>query len=335
MRADSAPDHGSLALLAQRDAAVELRPLLLRVQVQSFASAHRRDAATVASFETIALGLIPLVPDDAVADAARILRDVEDVPASVIAALAERRDRDGGTRGGSREPTDLAIASSAEPLDPRALADLVDEAAGRPDLAALVLARPEPSVFDRAALYRHADAATRETIRLDLALALATIRPERPACAGETARAILALAEAGDPALLIDAVAARIGVGADSLEIVSEAGQELFVFALAAIGLEPQDVTRALLVCGAPLSRSVGCVFRLTRLVQSVSPPVAAYLVGQERIAARPCPTSGGEPSRAAGTLRADGRADPVRPAMRTALPRRDRGPIVRADRRS
>jgi hypothetical protein len=335
MRADSAPDHGSLALLAQRDAAAELRPLLLRVQVQSFASVHRRDAATLASFETIALGLIPLVPDDAVAEAAAILRDVEDVPASVIAALAERKGRDGETKPLSREPTDLAIASSGEPLDPRALADLVEEAAGRPDLAALLLARPEPTVFDRAALYRHADAATREAIRLDLALALATIRPERPPGAAETGRAIIALAEAGDPALLIDAVAAQVRMGAGSLEIVSEAGQELFVFALAAIGLEPEDVTRTLLVCGAPLSHSVGCVFRLTRLAQSVSPPVAAYLVGQERIAPRPYPTTGAEPSRAAGTLRADGRADPVRPLMRTALPRRDRAPIARADRRS
>ena len=260
MRADKAPDHASLALLAQRDAAAELRPLLLRVQVQSFASAHRRGAAMVESFETIALGLIPLVPDDAVAEAALILRDVEDVPPSVVAALAERKSRDGETRRGTGEPIDLAVATTDDTIDQRSLDELVDEAAMRPDLAALLLARSELTVFDRAALYRHADASSREAIRIDLALALATIRPERPAQAGETVRAILAIAETGDPGLLLDAVAAQIGIGAGSLEIVSEAGQELFVFALTALGFEPQDVTHVLLVCGAPLSRSVECL---------------------------------------------------------------------------
>ena len=335
MRADSAPDHGSLALLAQRDAAAELRPLLLRVQIQSFASVRRRDAAMVASFETIALGLIPLVPDDAIAEATRLLREIDGVPSSVIAALAARSGRDRDDHREESSSIDLATATSSSPLDGRSLAGLVDEATRRPDLAAALLARPEPTIFDRAALYRHADEATRKAIRLDLALALATIRPDRPAGAGEAARAILRRAEEGDPALLIDEAAARLGVEADTLEIVSEAGQELFVLALTALGLEPDEVTRTLIVCGAPLSRSVEAVFRLTHLVQDVPLPVAAYLVGQESVASLPPRVTGAEPSRASGTLRADGRADPLPSVRRPDRLRRDRGPIARADHRS
>ena len=87
MRSGCAPDLSDLARLAQHPGD-ELRPLLLRIHAQAFAAASSRDEAMCGNFATLALGLIPLVTDDVLADTAALLRTIDGVPPGVTAALA-------------------------------------------------------------------------------------------------------------------------------------------------------------------------------------------------------------------------------------------------------
>lgn len=341
MRAGRPPDHGSLALLAQNQAG-ELRPLLLRVHVQNFIAAPRRDPASIASFETIALGLIPLVPDDALADAAAMLRECEDVPRRVRAALADRLGGPsevsipagaGATPGASEKP-DLAMARDGSvTLAGAALSSLIERATSDAKLAAAILARPEPSVFDRAALYRHADDATRAAIRHSLGSALAAIHLPPPVGASEATREITRATGPGSAVALPWALAARLGVDAAIFDLRSAAGQELLLFAMMTVGLDEEERLRTLLHLDDPLARSVEGIFRLVQLGRETPRSVAAFLAGHERIApVRGRPSDEALPTRAAGSLRADGRADPtIRRPDRSA---RERAPIARPDRR-
>lgn len=333
MRAGRPPDHGSLALLAQNQAG-ELRPLLLRVHVQNFVDAPRHDPASVASFETIALGLIPLVPDDVLADAATMLHDRPDVPPRVRAALA---DRLGGGSSNATEKPDLATARDRSvSLRGAALAGLVERAASDPDLAAALLARTEPSVFDRAELYRHADDATRASIRRQLEPALGAVHLPPPVGASEAVREITEASGPGSAVALPWALAARLGVDAAVFDLRHAAGQELLLFAMMTIGLDENERLRTLLHLDDPLARSVEGVFRLAQLGRETPRAVAAFLVGHERIApARNRPSDEASPARAAGALRADGRADPTPLPRRSDRVARDRAPIARPDRRS
>lgn len=345
MRAGTVPDHGSLALLAQNQA-TELRPLLLRVHVRNFADAPRRDPVMVASFEAIALGLIPLVPDDVLADAAAMLRDAGDVPAAVRILLEERLGRE--DRAGSADPSamDETSTTASDPdlesaldtgcrLEPSTLSRLVDRAARNPELALVLLERPEPTPFDRAALYRHANDETRASIRRNLHLTLSGAHIPAPTAMGHAAREVLEAAERGDARGVIDALAARLGVDPTPFDLDRPAGQELVLFAMIAIGLNDAECVRALLRLDQPLSRSVEVVFRLAALARETPRAVAAFLVGHERVApARQLPPDT-SPHRAAGTLRADGRADPIPRPRRLDRQVRDPAPSVRLDRRS
>lgn len=333
MGAGTVSDHGSLALLAQNQEA-DLRPLLLRVQVRNFVDAPRRDAATKASFEAIALGLIPLVPDDALADAALLLRDHPDAPRPVLRALLSQLDR--AVSRASEEPDDLRrdldLAGDAGiALAGEALERLVGRAIGHRGLAQALLARPEPGVFDRAALYRHGEELQRATIRHDLARALASLHLPRPTGSGAAARDMLRIAAGADFGALRAATAGHLDVSPEPLDIADAAGRELFLFALMAVGLDEAECIRALLLLDTPQSRSVPVIFHLADLARATSWPVAAFLAGCERVVSgRPA----AEPS--PGIRRsAQPRAEPIQPLRRADRTGPDRAPSARLDRRS
>lgn len=340
MRTGAVSDHGSLALLAQNQEA-DLRPLLLRVHVRNFIDAPRHDAATRASFEAIALGLIPLVPDDALADAALLLRDHPDTPRPVLRALLAQLDRASARTSEPRAGVeadsddirrDLELAGDpAIALDCEALERLVGRGIGHRGLGRALLARPEPGVFDRAALYRHGTASQRAAIREDLARALTSLHLPRPTGSGAAARDMLRIAASADPGALRAAVAGHLGVSPEPLDIADAAGRELLLFALRAMGLDETECVRALLLLDTPQSRSVPVMFHLADLARATSWPVAAFLAGYERIvagrhAAEPSPSirSRGQP-----------RANPSQPSRQADRTGPDRAPSVRLDRRS
>ena len=85
------PDLAGLAMLA-RKGDPELRPVLLTLHTREFVSAASRDRRTVSTYEALALGLIPLVPDDVIADVAAMLRNVAEAPPRVMDLIGERRE---------------------------------------------------------------------------------------------------------------------------------------------------------------------------------------------------------------------------------------------------
>lgn len=138
-------DLSSLAALAW-DPHLDVRHALLRVQAGLFAGAPVRDAEAVASFESLALGLLPGVDDATALAVARILAPVEDTPGSVIRFLV--------ARGGAVARATIAEARRLpEGFLPATLArnpDWADAVASRRDLSpadiAALLARAEPAI---------------------------------------------------------------------------------------------------------------------------------------------------------------------------------------------
>lgn len=80
-------DLSSLVALAQ-ESALDLRPIILRVQTDLFVAAPVRDVATIEAFEALACGLLPSIDADIAAIIARKLAPVGDTPPSVLRLLA-------------------------------------------------------------------------------------------------------------------------------------------------------------------------------------------------------------------------------------------------------
>ncbi len=145
------PDLSGLAALA-RDPRLDLKPVVLRVQTDLFASTPARDAGALREFESLALGLIPTVDATTAGIVARKLSPLSHAPDSVLAALARC--------GGEARDAVLTLAPRlAEPVLSAALA-----AGG--DLGPLVAARADLTAGTVA------DLALRAEPRIDLALAL-------------------------------------------------------------------------------------------------------------------------------------------------------------------
>lgn len=192
-------DLSSLAALAW-DPSLDVRPALLRVQADLFANAPARDPEAIASFEALALGLLPTVDDAAALAVAHILAPVDDTPGSVVRFLV--------ARGGEIART--VIAGAPRLTRHFRLAELArnpawaDAVAGRPDLGpddvAALAERGEPAL-DRALarnpaapLSGRALARLVDRARADAELAAALLaRPDLPA----SERAALYLAAPG------------------------------------------------------------------------------------------------------------------------------------------
>lgn len=147
---DDAPDLSGLIELSRLEH-LDLKPVILRVQTDLFVSAPVRDRKTVAAFESLACGLIPIVDDETAEIVARKLAPFAETPQSILAALA--------TRGGRIR--DIVVTEA--PF----LAPLVIEAALR-DGADLGVAFATRADLSRTAIQ---DMAARDLIGIDRALA--------------------------------------------------------------------------------------------------------------------------------------------------------------------
>lgn len=310
MRSEAVSDLLSLAHLARHSHA-DLRPLLLRIQTQTFVAAKGRGAAVARDYEALALGLIPLVTDDVLAEVAAMLKAAEDVPSSVSRALRERlhgpaepqpavsRMRADALRQAScpdltraemqrllmlqAPDIDTALArNGAIRLDGHDLAGLVERARRNGTLARALLGRAELAVEHRAALHRFAPRELRQTIRAEVTAHLAR-RPAAPAARTGAASRILSLAAGQIPPRVFPFIGAELRLEAGfTCDLADGAGREHFVLALRALDMEADDVISLLLRLDWPGALSVGIVFELAALARSVSPAVAACLVGAE-----------------------------------------------------
>lgn len=86
---DDAPDLSGLIELS-RLGDLDLKPVILRVQTDLFLSASVRDRKTVASFDSLASGLIPIIDDETAEIVARKLAPFAETPQNVLARLAAR-----------------------------------------------------------------------------------------------------------------------------------------------------------------------------------------------------------------------------------------------------
>ena len=353
MRSPAQPDLSSLADAA-RNAGPNLRELALSAAAQGFADARpARDSAASVRFQELALGLIPLVLDCALAKVAALLHQAPDAPVAVIRALSER------LAGGENTVTDPALARAAARelsgretrelaelgrddvddmlsrngdtvLDGHALKILIERARSRRRLAQNLLARPEPNFPDRAHLYAHADGEARERIRRELAASpLAPSSPE-PVLSDAVRRA----AASGEVAELWGALTLALDLPAgEPVNIDDPAGQEVIALALRAAGLTADECLGALLRFDAALARSIPAIFHLAEIVRTTSPAVARQLVGAAPSAPRRQARPALSERRASAVLSA---RSAERPSARPSQPpARVLGWSARADHRS
>jgi hypothetical protein len=150
MSGSALSDLSSLASLA-REHDLDVRPVILRVQADLFATARNRDRAMIAAFEALASGLLAVVDDATAAAVAKKLAPIADTPESLLLLFA--------MRGGE---ACRAVIEHAPTLSELMLAAA---AADEPDIAAFMAAR---AGLDAATI---ADLVAREDLRVDLALA--------------------------------------------------------------------------------------------------------------------------------------------------------------------
>lgn len=308
------PDLSGLARMAQNlDPA--LRNLVLAAEAKNYASAQSWGRASKERFEALALGLIPLVTSDVLADVARLLLGVAEPPTRVLASIGERLEAivaqaapDGPRtaavrRAGeellhpsalldlvatSKPELDLALARNPSiVLDGWALAPLVERARACPDLARALLARDEPSWFDRASLYRFGDAAQRAAIRASVELRGATLQPVFPPLPADVRSEVIGRAAAADRDGVVEILNRAVGApDTPSGRLAVEAEAECFALALRALGLDPDDCTTVFLTIDPRLARSVATVFHLRQIVLATTRAAALEIVAS--IAGRP-----------------------------------------------
>ena len=345
------PDLAGLAMLA-RVGDRELRPVLLTHHTREFVSSPARDRRIVATYEALALGLIPLVPDDVVADISAMLRHVPETPARVIELLRGRR-----TAGSAPHPVtqaasagltrldvadlltlgdgevDLALAGNrGAPLDAHAREVLVSRAVKDGSVARALLGRPELSAGERGALFAFAsEAASRDAIRVELERATAVSAPALPALsAWRHSRLMRAAGRADVPAVAAE-LAKVVGLpAAPDWRLDDPAESELFALTLVAAGLPVEDCVRVLLTADRRIAASVPAVFRLREVCRTTSRAVAWQLVGGSEAPRRSRAAASGAAGRAK-------QVDGARTLSATEPARSSRAPRASApaDRRS
>lgn len=325
-------DLSSLAALAQTRGG-DLRPVLLQAQTDLFING-RRDPEAIATYETLALGLIPLVDRAKLAAIAEALAPIAETPAAVRNAVARELGRMPARFSESLadDPVadpDLTVAQDPDiVLDGHRLGGLVDRARAEPALAHALLARTEPTVFDRAALYRFATRPQRAAIRDDLVRRLPSGSTPRLALSAEIREQLLAAPDAARTAITL----AGLGIGptaeaAASGLVGQEVEQELFALALVALGLTPDECIRLFLTLDRSIAHSVAAIMHLAGIVRTTGQAVATYLAASETgVSART-----GTPNHRAAEPTG---APPYRPSARLAHPAGEAKPRNVAQRR-
>src|SRR5215207_2846615 len=173
---------GLLALSRANE--LDLRPVILRVQTDLFVTAANRDRTTIAAFEALVSGLLPVVDDDTAARVARKLAPVADTPEGILRLLVER--------GGEAR---RAVIESA-----CALGETLIEAASRDgaDLAEMRAARADVTASEIAELVAREDAGADLALARNEAITLAASLDtlvERARGNADLAKALLARAD--------------------------------------------------------------------------------------------------------------------------------------------
>ena len=280
--------------------------MLLQLQATSFAAAPVRGRDALVRFESLALGLIPFATSDILVSVAQLLRRLPDPPARVLAAIDEKLGSILGLGGPPGELTPLERATRPD-LDPATLADLVaigsdavdlalagnaaivmdgpalgllvERASKRAPLATALLARQEPTLFDRAGLYRFADAGQRRQVRSALADGAARSHHLPPSLDWSEFAGLTQAASDEDPARFAHLLADALGLdGIFGPDPHDPAEAELAALALVSLGVEASDGIRMFLTLDVRIGRSVETVFGLAEILRA-TPRAVAYEV--------------------------------------------------------
>jgi hypothetical protein len=337
------PDLAGLAMLA-RNGDRELRPVLLTLHTREFVSSAVRDRRRVATYEALALGLIPLVPDDVVAEVAAMLRLVPETPPRVLDLLAERRAarsipdplrlarsatlgrQDMGHLLAAEAPEiDLALArNTAVPLDAEARQILLERAVRNGELARALLDRPDLSGAERGALFGFAaEAGDRDLIREELERAASAAPAAALPALSEWRRGrLLRAAGKADMPALLGEIAKALGLAEPPLwRADHEAEAELFALSLVAAGLTVEDCVHVLLTADHRIAASVPAVFRLRQVCRTTSRGVACQLVGAMSKPVRTGTSAAGTRPKKAEGARAVSATEPARRVRPASAP--------------
>ncbi|MFY9289911.1 MAG: hypothetical protein WAP03_04305 [Methylorubrum rhodinum] len=266
------PDLSGLIELS-RDPALDLKPVILRVQTDMFVAAPSRDRAMIHAFESLAAGLIPTVDEATAAIVADKLGGCPDLPEAVRAALATR----GLDVAPARAPQDQAEADRALAENPgiligtRVLERLLARARREADLARILLARPDIPAADLAPLWLHAGSDGRRAIG-EAVEATAALRP-CPQAPRSLASALVERSHARDVTGFIATLGEGLGLPQDYLGAAPDPASryDLLTLALRAADLREGEAVFVFLTLNDAVARSVERVFSLVTLFRETS----------------------------------------------------------------
>lgn len=273
-----APDLSGLTALS-RDPTLDLKPVVLRVQTDMFVAAPGRDRAMIQAFDALASGLIPTVDEATLRTVADKLGGCPDLPDGVRAALAARGLAVAPPP--SEAEADRALAENPGALiGTRVLERLLKRARREPDLARILLARPDIPPADLAPLWLHADAEMRQAIA-EAVEATAALRP-CPSAPRALASALVERSHARDVTGFIAALGRGLGLPDDYLGAAPDPATryELLTLALRAADLREGEAVFVFLTLNDAVARSVERVFALVTLFRETSRPCARDLLG-------------------------------------------------------
>ena len=271
----------------------------------------------MASAATLSPALIEAACRDG-ADLGPALAGRPGLPRAMIAEFAQRND----------PAIDRALAGNTGiTLRGDSLRHLVGRGRADPDLAHLLLARPDVSAAELAPLYLHADPVRRDAIREAIATT-AALRPCPPP-PRDLGGVLLGLSAAHDVKGFIGALAEGLGLPPTFLGAAPDAGSryDLLTLGLRAADLHEEDAVYVFLTLDAAVSRSAERVFDLVRLFRTTDRPAARDLLSA--ILDRPLREHAGSadahrPHHAPDTAKIR-QAAIERPAIRATLPGRVR----------
>ncbi|MBD8909024.1 DUF2336 domain-containing protein [Methylorubrum zatmanii] len=275
-----APDLSGLIELS-RDPAIDLKPVILRVQTDLFLAAPVHDRAILQAFESLAAGLIPTVDAETVRIVAEKLGGCPDVPAAVRAALEAR----GFPVDPPREPESEAEADHALAENPgaligtRTLERLLARARSDADLARTLLARPDIPPADLAPLWLHAGPEQRRAIAAAVEVT-AALRP-CPRPPRTLATTLVERSHGRDIQGFITALGEGLGLPENYLGAASDptARYDLLTLALRTADLREGEAVFIFLTLNDTVARSVDRVFSLVTLFRETDRATARDLL--------------------------------------------------------
>ncbi|MCJ2106579.1 DUF2336 domain-containing protein [Methylobacterium sp. E-041] len=268
-----------------------------------------------------AVTLSPALIDAALLDGADLgsaMAGRPGLPRAVIAELAQRGD----------PAIDRALAGNLGiTLRGGDVRHLVGRGRTDPDLAGLLLARPDLAAGELAPLYLHADPIRRDAIREAIA-ATAALRPCPPP-PRNLGGMLLGLSAAHDVPGFLAALSDGLGLPANFLRSAPDAGSryDLLTLCLRAADLHEEEAVYVFLTLDEAVSRSAERVFELVRLFRTTDRPAARDLLSailDRPLRERTGASDAHQPHHAPDTGKIR-QAAAERPANRTPLPMRAR----------